>query len=141
MPVRSQVIAQWAKLAGWETPLTAAEVVPGPYVPKMPDRVAIVTATSGPGYVLDGAADQSGYQARIRGLASSNDEQSYGDAESLAFLWDRLVYEAVFPVVVMDTVIVEMRRAGGQPAPMTPSPDDADRYTFVCNYVVITGVN
>jgi hypothetical protein len=140
---RSEVLAQMLVQLGWASPLADAPIRPGPYVPKMPDRLVIVTATPGPGYMMDGAVDQIGFQCRTRGRPSADDRESYPDAENLAFELDSLIYSAnalAFPLVVMGTVIVSVWRAGGQPAPMSPDPDDADRYVFTANYVAIVGV-
>jgi hypothetical protein len=139
MPVTSNTIQRFAIEIGWVPPAVNAPVVAGPYVPKMPDRLLIVTAIPGMGYLFDGAADQTGFQARVRGRGSADDMESYPDAESLAFLLDRLVFEASFPVVIGSVVISDAWRAGGQPAPMSSNPDDADRYEFTCNYAIVTG--
>src|SRR5207244_6815230 len=48
--------------------------------PDMPDRIGVVTPTSGPGQSLEGAADTVGFQMRIRGA-----QNNPGDAETLAY--------------------------------------------------------
>jgi hypothetical protein len=141
MPVKSATVAAWINnVLGWGPPNEEAPLVPGPYVPKMPDRIVVVTATPGLGYQMDGAMDAPGFQVRVRGLASSDDIESYTDAESLAFTLDRLIYDASFPVVIDGQAIVKVFRQGGQPAPLGPDPDDGDRYQFTTNYIIVVGV-
>lgn len=146
MPVNAQVVADWiTQQLGWDAndpgnDAAGVPVFPGPYVQKMPDRIVTITTTTGPGFVFEGAADAVGFQARVRGVPSPNDLQSYADAESLAFLLDSLVFNAMFPVTVDGRVFVKAFRSGSQPSPLSPSPDDADRYEFICNYILIVGV-
>ena len=145
MPMSSSTLKDWLTTVIQATapvPLGGMgdiEVYAGPHIPKMPDRIAIITAVPGVGYLYEGAADQIGFQTRIRGMGSPDDHVSYSDAETLAFALDSLIFSAAFPVIVDGQVIVRAFRLGGQPAPMSPAPDDADRYEFSCNYVAIVG--
>lgn len=116
-------------------------VFTGPFIEVMPDRIVTVTITPGTGYSFEGAADQCGFQARVRGKGSANYREAYSDAERMAMALDSLIFSAAFPVVLPDgKLIARAYRLGGQPAPLAPAPDDGDRFEFVCNYVVITGV-
>lgn len=142
MPVTAGTLATWIEGLNWQpTPFDNLVdfVRPGPFVPDVPDRLIVVTLTGGLGYQLEGMADQSGFQARVRGMQSASTVQAYSDAESLAFTLDTLIFNAGFPAVIADTVIILVTRAGGPPEPLAGEPDDADRYTFVCNYSIEVG--
>ena len=145
MPLQSSTIVRWATAnLGWNgtdpgTDPAGVPLFPGPYVQKMPDRIGILTSTSGPGYVLDGAADHTMFQARFRGLGSPDDLVSYADAEAIAFAFDAAVFGAQFPVTVDGKVIAKIFRDGGQPSPLGSSPDNGQRYEFTCNYFCVIG--
>ncbi len=93
------------------------------------DRVGIVTPTAGPGLFLEGAADTSGFQLRIRG-AQNNPH----DAETTALDADRRILTARTPVLVGSTRLLSVTRAGGRPTSL-PSPDTAGRTEFTCTYL------
>ena len=108
-------------------------IVPGPYVPDMPDRLIVLTATPGPGYVMEAAADAGAFQLRCRGR--QNDP---ADAEQIAYAADSLILNAPFPARTgSGQVIVHVHRLGGTPAPLSGSPDDGDRYELTASYVAI----
>lgn len=116
-------------------------VLPGPYIEVMPDRIITVTLLPGIGYVFEGAADQAGFQARVRGKGSANYRESYSDAESMAVALDSLIFSANFPVTLLDgQVIAKAYRSAGQPSVLAPAPDDGDRFEFICDYTIIVGV-
>lgn len=145
MPLKSATVAAWLTQLGWDNVDESADpgavpFFPGPYIPKMPNRIVVVTALPGTGFALEGFADWCAFQARCRGMQNPNDTGSYADAESLAFLLDSLIFSAPFPVVVNGQTIVKAYRTGGQPAPLGQGPDDADRYEFTANYAVLVGV-
>lgn len=145
MPLKSATISTWLSQIGWvnvdqSQDKEGVPFYPGPYIPKSPDRVVIVTAMPGVGFALEGNADWAAFQARIRGMQSPNEAQSYTDAESLAFQLDSLIFNAAFPVVVNGQTLVKVYRAGGQPAPLGAGPDDADRYEFTASYAALVGV-
>lgn len=136
MPLPSASVIAWITNLGWDTRQEfGAPIFPGPYVPPEPDRIVVITATPGPGYVLEGSADASAFQARVRG--SQNDQ---ADAEALAYLLDSLILGAPFPsVAASGQVIVHVHRLGGTPSPLAASPDSGDRYELTCNYLCIAG--
>lgn len=136
MPLPSASVIAWITGLGWDcTQETGAPVFPGPYVPPEPDRLVVITATPGPGYVLEGDADAGAFQARCRG--SQNDQV---DAEGLAYLLDSLILGASFPVLAADgQAIVHVHRLGGTPSPLAANPDSGDRYEFVSSYLCIAG--
>jgi hypothetical protein len=130
----TKAVLAWLAGLGWDTRQErGAPLVKGPYVPKSPDRLVIVTPTPGAGYVWDGAADASAFQTRVRG--GQNDQD---DAEELALALDRLILNASFPVLLPSgQVISHIHRAAGAPAPLASDPDDAERYEYICSYLCI----
>lgn len=135
MPLPSASVIAWLTSLGWDiTQESGAPIFPGPYVPPEPDRCVIVTATPGPGFVLEGDGDAGAFQARVRG--GQNDQ---ADAESLAYLLDSLILAASFPVTVGGQVIIHVHRLGGTPSPLSGTPDTGDRYEFTTTYLCIAG--
>lgn len=130
----TKAVITWLSALGWDTRQErGAPLVKGPYVPKMPDRLVILTPTGGPGFLWDGAADASSFQARVRG--GQNDQDS---AETLALALDTLILNASFPVLLPSgQVISHIHRAGGPPSPLAGDPDDADRWSYTCQYLCI----
>ena len=138
MPASTGAVIGWLKSLGWDTTQEqGAPIVPGPFNRPMPDRLVTITALSGPGYLIDGAADASAFQARVRG---PQDPEDPSEAEALAYALDALIFDAQFPAVLPDgTVLVHVHRLGSAPALFLPGPDDGDRYELTCNYVCIAG--
>ncbi len=127
-------IIAWLSTLGIGPGLTVnLKVVPGPYVPKMPDVVAVITTIGGLGESLDGAGDTPGFQVRIRGRQDpTNTDMS---AEQAALTCDRLILRAPLPAVVASGVwLLPVQRSGGRPAPL-PTPDAGDRVEFTCTYL------
>ena len=137
MPLPTRDAIAWVLSLGWDdTEESGAPVREGPRIRKMPDRLVTLSPTPGPGFVLEAAADAGAFQARIRGAQNDQD-----DAEHLAYLLDSLILGANFPAVTASgQVIVHIHRLGGTPSLLTPAPDDADRYEYVCSYLCISGV-
>jgi hypothetical protein len=106
-------------------------IFPGPYVPDMPDRIAVVTTIPGPGDSMQGIADTPGFQLLIRGLQDPTDVDA--SAEEAALAADRLIRFAPPPALVGDTWLLPVTRSGGRPAPIPQ--DDGDRITFTCTYL------
>jgi hypothetical protein len=130
----TKAVISWLTSLGWDTRQErGCPIVMGPYIPKSPDRLCVLTPAPGPGYVWDGAADASAFQARVRG--GQNDQP---DAEHLALALDSLIFGASFPVLLPSgQVISHVHRAGGAPAPLGSEPDDGDRFFYVCSYLCI----
>lgn len=95
------------------------------------DRVGVVTPTSGPGLILQGIGDVTGFQLRVRG-----DQNNPGAAQRLALDADRRILAAPTPVTVGRTRLQWVTRAGGRPTPLSPTPDDGGRSEYTCNYLV-----
>lgn len=130
----TKAVLSWIKALGWDTRQEqGAPLVMGPYIPKSPDKLVIITPTPGPGFLWDGAADASAFQARVRG--GQNDQPG---AEELALALDSLIFGASFPVALPSgQVISHIHRAAGAPAPLASDPDDAERYEYICSYLCI----
>lgn len=126
-------IIDWLATLGIGPGLTVnVLVVPGPYLPKMPDRVAVVTTIPGVGESLEGAADTPGFQLLIRGLQDPTHVDA--SAEQDALTADRLIRFAPLPGWAGDTWLLPVSRSGGRPSPI-PQMDTGDRLTFTCTYL------
>lgn len=107
-------------------------IYPGPYVPAMPDRIAVVTTVGGLGESMEGVADTPGFQLLIRG--SQDPTSSDASAEETALAADSLIRRAPLPAIVGGVWLLPVTRSGGRPAPV-PQEDDGDRITFTCTYL------
>lgn len=139
MPVATSDVIAWITSLGWNgNQETGAPLCMGPYVPDSPDQLVIITATPGPGYMLEGATDMCGFQARVRGGQSgdgSTDAQAA--TEALAYTLDALIFAAPYPFVLASgRVLVTAHRLSGIPAPMAQTSDDMDRSTYTCSYLI-----
>lgn len=134
MPLPTTDLINWLASLGWDgTQESGAPLIMGPYVPDSPDKMVVVSPTPGPGFQFEAAADASGFQARVRG--GQNDQPG---AESLAYALDSLILGAQFPVLgASGKTIIHIHRLGGTPWPLSPNPDDAERFSYVTQYVVI----
>lgn len=132
MPLPTSSLIAWIQSLGWDASQeTGAPLFKGPYIQPMPDKCVTITVTPGPGYQMEGAADASAFQARVRG--PQNDQDA---AEALALRFDALIFGASFPVVVGGQTIVHCHRLGGPPSPLSATPDVAERSEFVSSYVL-----
>ena len=133
MAIPLQAAITWLTGLGWNvTQESGAPLEPGPLILEMPDRLVTLSQAGGPGLMLESAADASLIQARVRG--GQNDQPG---AEQLALALDALIASASFPVVINGTKLIQCYRYGAPPSPLTGSPDDGDRYEYVCSYVFI----
>ena len=119
-------------LATWVGGLVEVPVVAGPKVPDMPNRVAIVTLTSGAAESVEGLADAPGFQLRVRGAPNNQ-----GDAEVLAMGVDVAIRFAEVPATVGGVRVVSVQRLSSRPAPLSDDPDRGGRYTYVSTYVTV----
>ena len=122
----TQDIIGWLQGLGVTVPLYSGTQV----IPDMPDRIGVVTPTSGPGQSLEGAADTVGFQVRIRGA-----QNNPGDAETLAYDADGRILGAQFPATIGPVRLTAVRRSGGRPTPLSATPDDGGRTEMVCTYL------
>jgi hypothetical protein len=116
----------WLQGLGVTVPLYPGTQV----IPQMPDRIGVVTPTSGPGQSLEGAADTAGFQLRVRGA-----QNNPGDAEALAYDADSRILTAAFPATIGPVRLVAVRRSGGRPTPLSATPDNGGRTEMVCTYL------
>lgn len=108
-------------------------VLPGPYLPPMPDRVGLVTTIPGPGLFLEGAGDTGGFQLLVRGWQDPTSTDASAEEDALAA--DRRILRADLPAEVTPGVwLLPIGRSGGRPAPL-PQEDDGDRISVVCTYL------
>lgn len=132
MAIPLSTVITWIQGLGWDASQEAGvPLMRGPYIQKMPDRIATLTSTPGPGFVLEGAADAQAFQARVRGPQSDQD-----GAERLALSLDTLILNAPFPSIVGGRTLIFCRRLGSQPSPLAAAPDQAERYEYICSYVL-----
>lgn len=115
-----------ADIVGWiKSQGVSTAVVAGPYMPPLPERLVVVTRTSGPGLSTEGALDTTGFQVRTRG---SGGYSANGEAD--AYLIDQLILFGDWPPNVK-----MINRSGGPPVPLAPAPDSGERITWVCSYL------
>jgi hypothetical protein len=139
VPVPTSDVITWLTSMGWDTTQeTGCPLVMGPYIPDTPDQICVVTATPGAGFMLEGATDMCGFQARVRGGQSgdgSTDAQSV--TETLAYTLDGLIFNAAYPAVLASgRVLVTAHRLSGMPTPMPQASDDQDRFTYTASYLI-----
>jgi hypothetical protein len=140
MPVATSDVITWlSSLGGWDSNQeTGVPFYLGPYLPDEPDRLVVITATPGAGYAMEGATDLCGFQARVRGpQGGDGSPDAQAAAEALAYRLDALIFGAAYPVrLPSGQVIVTAHRLSGAPAPLAGEPDDADRVSYVANYLI-----
>jgi hypothetical protein len=138
VPIATRDLITWLSAqGGWDTSQeTGVPFFLGPYIPDTPDRLVILTPTPGAGYAREGATDVCGFQARVRGpQGGDGSPDAQAAAEALAYRLDALIFGAAYPVrLPSGQVIVTAHRLSGAPAPMMP--DDADRVSFTCQYLI-----
>lgn len=107
----------------------AVRVYEGPDLPMDPGACIVVTWLPGPGFSLEQLLDTPAFQVRTIGPQNNPDE-----ARRLAENVDR-AFTAVntWPAILRETYVVEIRRAGGNPA--LDRLDDAGRTHYVCTYL------
>jgi hypothetical protein len=140
VPVPASALIAWlSSLGNWDTSQeTGVPFYTGPYIPDSPDRLVVVTPTPGGGYRLEGATDVCGFQARVRGPQGGDGSPgAQAAAEAIAYRLDALIFTAAYPVrLPSGQVIVTAHRLSGAPAPLSGEPDDADRVSYVANYLI-----
>jgi hypothetical protein len=106
----------------------AVAVYEGPELPADPNTCLVVTWTTGPGFQLEQALDTPAFQVRVMGPQGNPDQ-----ARILAENVDRSFTRHVWPAMLGELYVVEIRRAGGTPA--VDRLDNADRTHYVCTYL------
>lgn len=137
------LLRHWLTQVGLNTNRTdgyalEAPVSLGPYVPSMPNRIAVATFTPGAGLTNEGVLDRPGFQLRVRGWQG---EAARGDdyTHRMAMQFDRDILFADFPTTVTapdgdSAYLLRVTRAGGGPAPLG-NADQGGRLEFVCTYL------
>lgn len=124
-----------AAVIGWLTSLGADQGVPlipgavGQAIPDMPDRLGVVTDTSGGPLEADGLLDTPAFQLRFRGAQADP-----FDAQRLALVADRLILFAPLPATANGIRIYSVTRSGGRPTALMPNPSPGLRSEYTCTY-------
>lgn len=98
-------------------------------IPQMPDRLGVVTDTSGGPLQMEGMLDSPTFQLRFRGLPADP-----FDAQRLSLAADRLILFAG-PTVVDGVHLYSVTRSGGRPTALFPTLNPGLRSEYVCTYV------
>lgn len=123
----ARTVIDWLTGLGVDLPLVPGAV--GQLIPKMPDRLGVITVTPGGPLQTDGLVETPAFQVRVRGA-----QQDPYDAEVSVKAIDRLILFAPMPVTVDGCRLVSVTRSGGGPAALTGlSP--GNRADFVCTYI------
>lgn len=105
------------------------EFYPGPNMPdETANRFVVLTRTGGPGLTTEDLIDVHGWQFRCVG-----EQNSYDDAEELAFALDAIVLNHGHSQAVDGLWMVEFHRPGSPPTQLLV--DNADRTHFVASYL------
>lgn len=104
---------------------------PGPDLPDVPGRFTVLTRYGGPGEDLEGAMDGISWQVRVAGL-----QGDYNDAEAIADAYDVALLNILSSDNPEGVHVAGVQRVGGAPNPLLK--DDADRWQFVCSYILHT---
>lgn len=124
-----------AAIISWLQGLGADQGVPmlpgmvGQEIPDMPDRLAVVTETSGGPLRMEGLEDNPTFQLRFRGR-----QGDALDAQRLALAADRLIVFAPLPATVAGLRVWSVWRSGGRPTALLPDPSPGLRPESQCTY-------
>lgn len=123
--LRPRQLVAWI---GTQVPFPVVRAVQGAPLPEMPDVLAAVTITSGPGLSLEGAYDRIAFQVRCRG-----DQNAPEEGDDMAHDIDAALLTADMPTI--DGIpTLGFTRTGSGPTPL--DTDDGERETTVCTYMV-----
>lgn len=137
LPATSTVTGLWdaAAVITWLLSIGADQGVPlipgaiGQAIPDMPDRLGVVTDTSGGPLENNGLVDTPAFQLRFRG-----GQADPFDAQRLALTADRLILFAPLPATVAGIRLYSADRSGGRPTALMPNPSPGLRSQYVCTY-------
>lgn len=124
-------------VAAWVATLTgdpALPVLPGPYVPDMPDRVLVTTVLPGAGLLgnAEPAIARPSFQVLWRG-----DQGDDAWVQDMARRVDKAIITAGRVRFASGDVLISVTHAGGLPASLG-AEDDGDRQVFTCTYTTLT---
>lgn len=91
-----------------------------------PGRMVVLSSVGGPGLNTDDLFDGRSWQVLVVG-----DQESYDDAEGLAFAIDAVMVN-FYSRKIGTRWVTSILRQGGPPTPLTV--DDANRTRFTCTY-------
>lgn len=134
-PTVTEGLFDTAAVIAWLRSIEAVDdlpIVPGAIgraIPDGPDRLAVVTLTSGGPERMQGLEDNRAFQLRIRGAQGDP-----WDAERLAITADRRIRFAALPATVAGIRVFSVWRTGSGPAVLQPAPTSGLRAEFVCTY-------
>lgn len=103
-------------------------VYEGPDLPADPGPCVVVTWTPGPGFSMEQMLDTVAFQVRAIGPQENAEE-----ARVLATMLDRAFTWHMWPGIIGERYVVEVRRAGGKPT--LDRLDSAGRTHYVCTYL------
>lgn len=126
----TQVAIDWLTSIGADqgVPLVAGGV--GVPIPDMPDRLGVVTDTSGGPLRMDGLVDAPSFQLRFRGSPADQ-----FDAQRLALAADRLILFADLSTLTSGVRLYSVTRSGGRPTALHAGPSPGLRSEYVCTYM------
>lgn len=120
------------QLAAWVAQQVDYPVEHAVTLPDLPDRVAVLSRTGGPGLRYDDTFDAQVYQVQVRGASGAPGRLDYDDAERMAWQLDAALLGAHMPTIG-GVPTLGFNRSGGPP---TPDEDAGNRPVMTCNYVV-----
>lgn len=122
-------VMAWLRSIGADQGVDLVPGVIGQAIPDMPDRIGVVTDTSGGPTEADALIDTPAFQLRFRGAQGD----PY-DAQRLALTADKLILFAPLPMVIAGIRIYSADRSGGRPTALFPNPSPGLRSEYVCTY-------
>lgn len=122
-------VIAWLALIGADQGVPLVPGMIGQAIPNMPDRLGIVTDTSGGPLEVDGLVDTPAFQLRFRGAQADP-----LDAQRLALAADRRILFAPLPATVAGIRLISVTRSGGRPTALSPNPSPGLRSEYVCTY-------
>lgn len=130
LPLMTSDVREW--LSGL---LPAERVYQGPELPKMPERMIVVSPAQGAGLSMEFMFDQPSFQVHVVGPQSRDARvnESAAQAERLSFEVDRAILMTPYPTVIADHHVTHAQRYGSGPSPLPT--DSAGRAHFVCTYL------
>lgn len=115
--------------AGLSAPYSGYEFQPGINPPNIPIPYALFSRLEGPGLDLEGVMDRVGLRVEVVGQ-----QHDYNSGESFAMAIDRALLAPIPDLKIGTTHVTHVDRFGGGPYEF--EYDDAERYHFVCSYVL-----
>lgn len=125
-------------LQAWLTGLVGdpeVPVLPGPYVPDMPDRLVVVTVLPGAG--LWGNAEPAIARPSFQVLCRGDQGDDGAWVEDFAHTLDKKIITAGRVHLDTGDWLLSITHTGGLPASLG-AEDDGDRHVVTCTYTTLT---